>query len=419
MFDLDNWQEIWHTITRNRTRSILTGFGVFWGIFMLILLMGVGSGFTGGMKEEIETLDANTVAFVPRQTSEPYAGYRKGRRWQLDSRDLTTVRRKALSVDRISPVIYGPRSDENAVRGLKTGTYTNLGVTPDYFILEKKEILYGRTLNALDVDGRRKVCVIGEEVYQTLFEVDEDPLGQQIRLNGRFFAVVGVVRANSSMTTNTGTAIFLPFTTMQQTFTRGDTFHQLMCTPVPGFTATMVEDEVNALLRENHDIAPNDEKAVGSFSLEREFKMFNGLFTAVDALVLVVGLGALLSGIIGISNIMLVTVRERTREIGVRRALGAAPRNILAQIMSESVVLTAIAGLLGFLLAVGILAAISQAMSGAPSGDGGGISFGPPLISFNLALGAMALLIVSGAVAGLMPTLKALQIKAIDAIRDE
>ncbi len=419
MFDLDNWQEIWQTITRNKTRSFLTGFGVFWGIFMLVILMGIGSGFKGGVQAQLDSIDANTAAFYARPTSEPYAGYRKGRTWQLNTRDLALIREKAPSVEYIAPMVSGPRSTDNTVRGMKTGTYSSQGVVSDFFLIQKMEVLYGRTINPVDVQERRKVCVIGEEVYETLFEVGENPLGQQVRLNGRYFQVVGVVRPGGGwIQSNPRTTLYLPFSTMQQTFIRGDYFHMLVCTARPRSSATTVEQEVIEVLKTNHDIAPNDEKAIGSFNLEREFQMYGNLFLGVDVLVLIVGLGALFSGIIGISNIMLVTVRERTREIGVRRALGARPWNILAQIMSESVVLTAIAGLLGFLLAVGILAGITQAMSMAP--DTGEMSiFGPPLISFNLALGAMAILIVSGAIAGLMPALKALQIKAIDALRDE
>jgi putative ABC transport system permease protein len=417
MFDLDNWQEIWQTITRNKTRSFLTGFGVFWGLFMLIILMGVGNSLRSSVMGELDGISFNSVIFWPRSTGEAYKGYRKGRNWQMNLRDLTAIREKVLSTELISPIIYGSRSDNNVVRGLKTGTYSNQGVMPEYFDIEDMEVLYGRTINQVDIGQRRKVCVIGEEVYETLFKVGEDPLGQEIRLNGRYFQVVGVIRGMALMS-DPRTTLYLPFTTMQQTFVRGDTFHELMCTAKPEFSAITVEEEVMAILKTNHDIAPDDDKAIGSVNVERQYKMIASLFLGVDVLVLIVGLGALFSGIIGISNIMLVTVRERTREIGVRRALGAKPQNILWQIMSESVVLTGIAGLLGFLLAVGILAAVSQAMSMAPPGSD--LSYiAPPLISFNLALGAMAILIVSGALAGLMPALRALRIKAIDAIRDE
>ena len=420
MFDLDSWQEIWSTITRNKTRSILTGFGVFWGLFMLIILMGVGSGFKGGIGSLFKGFNVNSVMFQTNSTGEPYKGFRKGRYWNMTTRDLPLIREKAQSVEFISPTLFGSRSDNNAVRGMKTGTYSSQGVMPDFFEISQVEVVYGRVINEVDIQNRRKVCVIGQEVYETLFDVGEDPLGQSIRLNGRYFQVAGVIKplSNVSIGSNPRQTLYIPFSTMQQTFMRGDYIHMLMCTAKPKYTAAMVEDEVKAILKANHDIAPNDEKAVWSYNLEEEFNSFQNLFQGIDILVLIVGLGALFSGIIGISNIMLVTVRERMREIGVRRALGAKPSNILRQIMSESFVLTAIAGLIGFLVATGILILISQAMTVGPD-NGEASLFGPPLISFNLALGAMGILIVSGAIAGLMPALKALQIKAIDAIRDE
>jgi len=420
MFDLDNWQEIWSTITRNKTRSFLTAFGVFWGLFMLIILMGVGSGFRGGIGNMFDGFKTNTVGFYTNRTGEAYKGYRKGRWWRMNNRDLTIIREKATSVDLISPTLNGMWADNNTVRGRKTGSFSNQGIMPDFFQIYEMNILHGRVLNQVDIDNRRKVCVIGQEVYETLFNIGEDPIGETIRLNRMTFQVVGVVRPKSQVWVggDPKTTIYIPFSTMQQTFARGDRFYMMMCTAKPGIPASIVEQEVSAILKENHDIAPNDQKAVSTFNMEKEFKQFQGLFTGIDVLVLIVGLGALFSGIIGISNIMLVTVRERTREIGVRRALGAKPFNIIRQIMSESFVLTAIAGLAGFLLAVGILAVISQAMS-MSTDTGEQILFGPPLISFKLALGAMGILILSGAIAGLMPALKALQIKAIDAIRDE
>ncbi len=419
MFDLDNWQEIWHTITRNKTRSFLTGFGVFWGIFMLIILMGIGSGFRSGIGSMFDGLNVNSCYFYTRNTSEAYGGYRKGRRWLMDENDLELLRRNAVSVEYISPMVGGPRDEGNTVRENKSGTYNNQGVMPDFFLITRMTILYGREINSVDVENRRKVCVIGNEVYETLFDKGEDPSGQYIRVNGIYFQVAGVIQyEGAAIATNPTQTIYIPFTTMLQTFSRGGQFGTLICTAKPGYPAAVVEQEVKSIIKAAHDISPTDETALGSWNVEEEVRQIRGLFTGIDLLVLIVGLSALLSGIIGIANIMLVTVRERTREIGVRRALGAKPSVIIRQIMSESIVLTGIAGLLGFILATGILIAVSQAMSAGP--DSGEMQvFGPPLISFNLALGAMAILIASGALAGLMPAMKALQIKAIDAIRDE
>ncbi|MCD8186421.1 MAG: ABC transporter permease, partial [Rikenellaceae bacterium] len=360
----------------------------------------------------------NSCGFYASRTSEAYKGFRKGRRWRMNSRDLVLIRQRAESVEHISPMLYGSRSENNTVRGMKSGTYSNMGVMTDFFKVSRMELIHGREINEMDVENRRKVCVLGREVYETLFEKDEDPLGQYIRLNGMFFQVVGVIRPLSEINVSSypPRTVYIPFTTMQHTFMRGDYFWELVCTARKGYSASIVEEEVKSILRTAHDISPTDRTAVGSYNLEKEFLKFQGLFTGIDLLILFVGLGALLSGVIGISNIMLVTVRERMREIGVRRALGAKPYQILRQIMSESLLLTTLAGLLGFLAAVGILALVQSAME--INSEEGFSVFGPPLISFDLALGAMGILILSGAVAGLMPTLKALQIKAIDAIRD-
>ena len=420
MFDLDNWQEIWATITRNKVRSILTGFGVFWGLFMLIILMGVGSGLRGGIGAQFDGFNVNSCMFYTSRTSEAYKGYRKGRRWSMNSKDIQLIRQNAPSVEFVSPMLFGNYAENNTVRGRKSGSYNNQGILPDFFRVSQMDIYYGREINNVDIDNRRKVCVIGTEVYETLFDKGENPLGQYIRLNGIYFQVVGVMRAMSQnyFGSNPRNTVYIPFSTMQQTFMRGDRFWNMICTAKPGYPASVVEEEVKNIIKAAHDISPSDQTAMGSWNIEKQFKQFQGLFTGIDFLVWFVGIGALLSGIIGISNIMLVTVRERMREIGVRRALGAKPFIIIRQIMSESLVLTSIAGLLGFMVAVGILILVSQIMSFAP--DNGEFKvFGPPLISFKLALTAMGILIVSGAIAGLMPAVKALQIKAIDAIRDE
>jgi len=281
------------------------------------------------------------------------------------------------------------------------------------------DVQYGRLINEIDIAERRKVCFIGQEVYETLFDVGENPLGESIRVGGIYYQVVGVGKSVSTgvyVGSNPSRTVYIPFTTLQQTVSRGDAFWFLGCTAKPGYRASMVEQEVKEIIKANHDISPTDQKAMGSFNLEEQFKQINNLFSGINILIWIVGMGALLSGIIGISNIMLVTVRERMREIGVRRAIGAKPFTILSQILGESFVLTTLAGLAGFIFGVAILTGLQQVMGGGvPDGD----MVIVPFVSFNLALVAMAILIVSSLLAGLMPALRALRIKAIDAIRDE
>jgi putative ABC transport system permease protein len=418
IFDIDSWHEIWATITRNKFRSIATGFGVFWGLFMLIVLLAIGNKLTQGIMANMEGVATNSVFFMPERTSEPYKGYRKGRYWQFNSSDLQLIRERAHTVDLISPLLWGDRGDKNTVRGMKSGTYGFQGCYPALFDIQPVDILYGRVFNEIDTDERRKVCIIGKTVYETLFAPGEDPLGEMIRLNGIYFQVIGVIDPKSGFSVGgrVEETVYLPFTTQQMMFSRGDRFWFLACTAKQGYSGSQVEVEVRNILKSAHSISPTDDNAVRAMNLELMFKMYNGLFIGVNILMWIVGLGALFSGIIGISNIMLVTVRERMREIGVRRALGAKPGDIIMQIMSESFVLTSIAGLIGFICGVGASLLVEK----FNFGEGGlMINTGKPVVSFTLALVAMAVLIVSGVLAGLLPAWRALKIKAIDAIRDE
>lgn len=423
MFDLDNWQEIWSTITRNKLRSILTGFGVFWGIFMLMILIGIGNGFEGGMKQNFEGFAANSCFFYTDRTGEAYKGYRKGRYWEMNNRDIVLIRQKAKSVEYISPMLFGGGGDRNVVRGRKSGSYGLRGVYPEHFKIEQQHVLAGRLFNELDVNDYRKVCIIGKEVYETLFQSEESAIGQYIRVNGIYFQVIGVIRPKSraSIGGDVESSVFIPFTTMQRAFNQGDIIHFLGCTAKPGFPATVVEEEVKSIVKAAHNISPTDEKAMGSFNIEKQFEMFNNLFLGINVLVWIVGIGALLSGIIGITNIMLVTVKERTREIGVRRAIGAKPITIVKQILSESLMLTAIAGLGGLLFGVAVLGVVDYLMTMTPADAGGeeGSIFLPPFVSFTSAVISLVIIICSGVVAGLIPAMRALGIKAIDAIREE
>lgn len=418
MFDIDNWQEIWATISRNKLRSFLTCIGVSWGIFMLIILIGIGYSFEGGIMKNVNGFASNSCFFWTDVTSEPYKGFRKGRFWSMNRKDVTLIREKAQSVEYISPVLFGDSGDKNVVREQKTGSYGTRGIYPDHFKIEQQHVIEGRLFNEIDINESRKVCVIGKQVYETLFQPGENPKGQYIRVNGIYFQVIGVIRPKSKMSIggDVESTVFIPFTTMQQAFNQGDKVYFMACTAKHGYPASMVQEEVTNIIKTAHDISPTDEKAVGSFNIEKQFQIFNNLFTGIDILIWFVGIGALLSGIIGISNIMLVTVKERTREIGVRRALGAKPITIVKQILSESFVLTTIAGFFGFFAGIVLIEIISYIMSQNISED---VFLIPPLVSFWTAISALIVLIISGVLSGLMPAMRALRIKAIDAIREE
>ncbi|WP_099464407.1 ABC transporter permease [Parabacteroides provencensis] len=419
MFDIERWQEIWITITRNKTRSLLTCFGVFWGILMLVLLLGSGKGMQNGIFKNVNGFATNSCFFYTDRTAEPYKGYRKGRNWSMRNRDLEAIKQKVQGIKYISPMHWGPQGNNNVVKGQKAGSYNVRGVYPDYFNIETQHIYYGRLLNEIDLQEKRKVCLIGTRVYEVLFKPGEDPTGQYIRVNGIYYQVVGVIKAKprANIGGRTEESVMLPFSTLQQVTNNGDKFWFLCITGEDGYSCDKIMNDVKTLLKAQNEISPTDPQAVGSFSIAKQAETFNMLFLGIDILVWLVGMGTLLAGIIGVSNIMMVTVKERTKEIGVRRALGAKPANIITQVMSESLVLTALAGLIGLALGVFLLDVVNRVLeSGGSNSD---TFFTNPEININTAIAATIILLFSGLLAGLIPAWRAMQIKAIDAIREE
>jgi len=416
MFDLDRWQEIWFTITHNKSRSVLTAFGVFWGMFMLVVMVGAGVALQRGMSSQIEGFATNSCFVYADQTSEPYKGFKKGRTWNMENEDIPLILNKVPEIQYLAPVLFGSGgSTNNVTRNDKAGSYSIKGSYPSYNEIDASKMVYGRYVNDIDIVEKRKVCVIGERVYEVLFPKDENPLGKNIKVNGIYFQVVGVARHTSSINIggNAEESVVLPFSTMQQAFNQGKIIHFMAITTKPGIKVKVVEDKVHKVLAEKHSISPLDKKAVGGFNMEDEFNMFLYLGIGIATLIWVVGLGTLFAGAVGVSNIMLVTVRERTKEIGIRRALGATPRDIIVQILSESIVLTLIAGIAGLMFGVGLLSLVGMALS---HGDQ---FFKDPQISFTVAIGAMFILLIIGTLAGFIPANRAMNIKPIEAIREE
>jgi putative ABC transport system permease protein len=414
-FDLDRWQEIWLTITHNKSRSFLTAFGVFWGMFMLVAMVGAGVALQRGMSSQIEGFATNSCFVWTDLTSEPYKGLQKGRHWDMENTDIPVLLNSIPEIQYLAPVLFGGNGPNNVTRNDKIGSYGIKGNYPAYNLIDESKMLKGRYINDIDIKEKRKVCVIGERVNEVLFPNDENPIGKNIQVNGIYFEVIGVSRHTSHV--NIGgdaqESVVLPFSTMQQAFNQGNIVHFLAITAKPGIKVKVVEDRVHEVLRAQHSISPADKKAVGGMNIEDEFHMFYYLGLGIASLIWFVGIGTLLAGAIGVSNIMLVTVRERTREIGIRRALGATPRNIILQILSESVVLTLIAGLAGIMFGVGLLSLVGMALS---NGDQ---FFKDPQISFSVAVGAFLILLVIGTLAGFIPANRAMSIKPIEAIREE
>ena len=420
MLDFDGIHEIWQTIARNKTRSLLTAFGVFWGIFLLVVLISTGNGFENGLMKQVEGVTPNTGFFFASQTSEPYKGYQKGRSWTMQMADLEAIREAFPCIKAISPeASVWSSEDKNVIYGSRGGSFTVKGVLPEYNEIEKSKIIKGRFINATDIATNRKVCLLGRKVYTTMFEKGENPIGKMVKVNGIYFQVVGVARSyteNVQINGSVDESVILPFTTMQQVFALGDKIGFFAFVADDDTPISSIGEDMKQLIKQRHDISPTDNEAIKSFDLSEIFKAFKGLFFGIHILIWIVGLGTLMSGIIGVSNIMLVTVKERTREIGVRRAIGAKPKNIISQVLSESLLLTTLAGLVGLCIGVGIMAVVAMVTSNMPSDN---MMFQDPNMSFKAAVAATIIVIISGLVAGVLAAWRAIQIKAIDAIREE
>jgi putative ABC transport system permease protein len=419
MFDIDKWQEIWLTITRNKLRSIMTAFGVFWGILMLTILLGAGIGLENGMMSNIEGFATNSCFIYTDQTSVNYKGLKKGRSWDMHNSDIEAIRQNVPEIKYLAPMLFGGSSENNTVRGEKAGTFSTRGCYPDYANIEEQKCLYGRYINDVDIQENRKVCYIGQNVYKALFEPGEDPIGKVIRSNGIYYRVIGVGTGltNVQIGGRSDEMVVLPFTTMQKAYNQGDVVHFLAATAKDDVDASVIEKDIKSILKSRNNIAPEDDRAVGGFNISEQFKMFSYMFLGIRILIWIVGTGTLLAGAIGVSNIMLVSVRERTKEIGIRRALGAKPFDIISQIVNESLVLTSIAGFFGLSLGVGILAFFDNIINNMPVESG--VFIKNIVIRFDLALTASIILVVLGLLAGMLPANRAMKIKPIEALSEE
>jgi putative ABC transport system permease protein len=420
MFDLDLWKEIVSALKKNRMRSFMTAFGVFWGIFMLIIMSGAGKALENVIMDGIKAFASNSAFFWTERTSKPYEGFQRGRRWNFKNTDIEYFKANIHDIEYLSPKLFGPNSynGDNTIRGKKTGAFNISGDYPEFFKIDPWTPVKGRLLNQIDILESRKVCVIGERVAEVMFDKDEDPIGEYLKINGVYFQIVGVAHPETRINFNGNRKtenIMIPFTTMQKTYNYGDVVHFFAVTSATGVPVSNVENRLKNLLKERHHIAPDDVQAIGSFNLEVEWNKYMGLFNGIQILTWIVGIGTLFAGIIGVSNIMLVIIKERTQEIGIQRAIGATPGKVIMHIVAESVFLTVIAGYIGLALGVGILELLNMALESG----GDEIFFRRPEISFEMAVSALTVLIFAGIGAGLVPARRAVRIKPIDALRDE
>ncbi|MCB0556868.1 MAG: ABC transporter permease [Phaeodactylibacter sp.] len=416
MFDQDRWQEIFQSIRQHRLRALLTAFGVFWGIFMLAILMGAGSGLENAVFVNFD-IAKNAVFVWTQRTSVPYQGLQPGRNIQLKNSDMDALREQIPELAVISPIVQVPGSF-TIEYGDESASFPVNGDYPEFLSVKPLIIEQGRFINANDILDKRKVAVIGLRVQEVLFKNGADPLGQYIEIKGVPFRVVGTFR--SRVRGEEGTqdlqTIHIPATAAQLAFNRSGEIDYFACIPKPGVPAAVVETKVAALLKQRHTIAPEDERALGTANVEKEYKEVQGLFIGIRGFSWLVAIGTIIAGMVGVGNIMMIIVKERTKEIGIRKSLGATPWSIISMILQEALVISGLAGYAGLAVGCGVVAAIDYAVTnfGLESEF-----FYNPEINLRTAIAAILVLTLSGLVAGLIPGLRAAAVNPVEALRDE
>lgn len=406
---LDTFSEIGYALTRNKTRTFLTGFGIFWGIFMLLALIGGGQGMKEKLYLNFEGFATNTTILISDRTSEPYAGFREGRYWQLTYTDVERLKTMIPGLETVTPLCS--RWSDTATRDEYSVDGNIRGVYPEYASIETPKIKYGRYLNEMDMIQERKVCVIGSYIYEQLFPEGGDPCGRYIKVGPAYYCIVGVDMNSGSISIN-GTAdeaVSIPLPVFQKVYNYGNIVDLICLTGKSGVRMSSLEDRMREVLASEHKFSPTDKQAMFIINTEQMFSLVDTLFIGINFLIVLIGLGTILAGAIGVSNIMMVTVKERTTEIGIRRAIGATPNDILGQIILESITITSLSGTFGIVFSVAVLAMLDSAGNGSVSYQ----------VGFGLAIGALLMIIAVGILAGLAPASRAMKIKPVDAMRDE
>jgi len=416
LFDLDKWQEVLHTLRRNKLRTLMTALGVMWGIFMLVLMLGFGNGLERGVMKNMVGFVSNSVYVWGQRTSKPYKGLAPGRSIRFTTRDIAAIENGVSGIWALAPrnQLGGWRDGNNVTYGQKTGNFGVMGDYPALLHIENMDILAGRFINDADMEGKRKVTVIGQHVKEVLFGA-EDPIGKYVKIRGAFFRVVGVHRSNQpgQQGDRANSTLYVPFSTFQVAFNNGQRVGWFAIAALPEVSGEQLEREIRRTLAANHWVHPDDGQAIGSYNAAEKFGRMQNLFRGIRFFIWFVSLATLMAGALGVSNIMLISVKERTREIGVRKAIGATPASIVMMVLQESVVLTALAGYLGLFVGVVTLELVGSLVRGT-SGP-----LAAPEIDFGVALVAGGILMVIGLVAGIAPARHAATIRPVVALRTE
>jgi putative ABC transport system permease protein len=409
MFDLDKWQEIFSTINKNRMRTFLTGFSVAWGIFMLIILLGSGKGLQNGIDAQFRQDAVNMIQFGSGTTSKSYKGLQAGREIRFTNDDYEFLRQSVDGLDKISSNYY---MWQNRVISYQQeyGVFDLRAVHPDYLDIENATMVDGRFLNLIDIKKRRKVVAIGEPVSKALFKNGKSPIGEYIKVNNIPFQVVGVFTDKNE---RDATRVYLPISTSQMISGGADRVHSFAVTSnVSAAESEVLEKTIKTKFAERHNYDKEDQNAMWMWNTLKEYKKFTNLFLAIQIFVSIIGAFTIIAGIVGVSNIMIIVVNERTKEIGIRKAIGATPYSVVGMILLEALLITGLAGYIGLVLGVGLLSLISSVL---PQND----FFQNPEVDFTVALVSTFVLIIAGTLAGLMPAIKASRIRPVVALRDE
>lgn len=417
LFKADTWDEIFSSINKNRVRTILTVIGVLWGIFVYIAMSGAAKGLDNGFERQFESVAMNSLFAWSQSTSKPYKGYRTGRRIQLKLSDVEVLKKRIPEIQYIAPRnatgVFGG-SPALTVRGQKSGSYNVYGDFPVYTKIATKKIFdQGRFINQSDIDYDRRVCIIGERTKRELFEDSEEAVGSFLRINGIYFRVVGVHKFVPGGGFESDGDIFIPFTTFNKLYNKADGVDFMSIAAFDDADIIQVEKDVKTVLKSIHQVDPTDERAFGSFNLGEVFGRIKGFANGLTFLSLVIGIATILAGVIGIGNILLISVKERTKELGVRRALGATPSEVRNLILLESVFLTVISGVMGIILGAGALSLVNRLTQDTD------FPYTNPTVPIPYVLGALVLMVVLGTLIGLIPAQRAVSIRPIEALREE
>ncbi len=418
LFDRDTWQEIFGSISKNKTRTVITVVGVLWGIFIYIALSGAAKGLDNGFERQFENIAMNSMFVWAQRTSIPYDGFKIGRSIELKLSDIEYLKKQIPEIEFVAPRnargVFGGASPL-VVRNNKSSNYNVYGDFPEYTKIATKKIYdKGRFINEEDIKYKRKVCVIGERTQTELFEKDENPIGQYIRIDNIYFQVIGVHKFIPGGGFESDGDIFIPFETYRQIYNSGDSVQWFTIAAYDDADVVAVEKDIKTVLKRIHRVSPEDERAFGGFNLGEVFNKVMGFSKGMTLLSLIVGIATIIAGVIGIGNILLISVKERTKELGVRRALGATPSEVRNQIIVESVFLTLIAGILGIILGALVLAGINVATT-----DLTDFPYTNPTVPIPFILGALFIMVFLGTLIGLIPAQRAVSIKPIDALREE